>query len=80
MEDHLKNAYINEIVKNGLQVSIIGEPNAGKSSLLNCLSKRDISIVTEIPGTTRDIVKVQLEIGGQLIILSDTAGIREGTE
>lgn len=58
-------------------MSIVGPPNAGKSTLMNQMSKRDVSIVSDIPGTTRDLIQTQLEIFGQQVILSDTAGIRE---
>src|SRR5690606_453964 len=57
-------------------VVILGAPNAGKSSLLNVLAKRDAAIVTDEPGTTRDLLEVALDIGGVRIRLTDTAGIR----
>ncbi|MFZ5353903.1 MAG: tRNA uridine-5-carboxymethylaminomethyl(34) synthesis GTPase MnmE [Bacillota bacterium] len=65
------------IVKDGLSTAIIGRPNVGKSSLLNVLLKYNRAIVTDIPGTTRDIIEEYLNIGGVLIKLIDTAGIRE---
>lgn len=49
-----------QIVKNGINVSIIGKPNVGKSTLMNCISKKDVSIVSDEPGTTRDIVQVKI--------------------
>lgn len=67
-----------EIVREGFRVAIIGAPNAGKSSLLNALAMRDVAIVSEEPGTTRDLVEVALEIDGYKVIVTDTAGIREG--
>jgi tRNA modification GTPase len=66
-----------EKIREGFKVAIIGEVNAGKSSLLNLLSKRDAAIVSEEEGTTRDIVETYLNIEGYPVILSDTAGIRE---
>lgn len=65
------------IVRDGLSTAIIGRPNVGKSSLLNVLLKENRAIVTEVPGTTRDIIEEYLNIGGVLIRLIDTAGIRE---
>ena len=67
---------IGEKIRNGFKVSIVGEVNAGKSSLLNLLSKRDAAIVSEEKGTTRDIIEVYLNIDGYPVILADTAGIR----
>ncbi len=64
------------IIKEGIKVAIIGKPNVGKSTLLNALIKEDKAIVTNIPGTTRDIVEGDLQIGGIPIHLLDTAGIR----
>ena len=55
---HLKDAQRGEIIRDGLEVAIVGPPNAGKSSLLNLLARRDAAIVTDIPGTTRDILEV----------------------
>lgn len=66
-----------EIIRDGFEVVILGAPNAGKSSLLNALAKRDAAIVSEEAGTTRDFVEVALDVGGVKIRLVDTAGIRE---
>lgn len=66
-----------KLVRDGLNTAIIGRPNVGKSSLLNILLKENRAIVTEVPGTTRDIIEEYLNIGGVLIRLIDTAGIRE---
>lgn len=66
-----------KIVRDGLNTAIIGRPNVGKSSLLNILIKENRAIVTDVPGTTRDIIEEYLNIGGVLIKLIDTAGIRE---
>jgi tRNA modification GTPase len=69
-----------EIVRDGLSVAIIGPPNSGKSSLLNALAGREAAIVSAIAGTTRDVIEVQLDLGGYPIILADTAGIRESVD
>src|SRR3990170_6086637 len=66
-----------ERLRDGLRVVIAGPPNAGKSSLLNALAKRDAAIVSEEAGTTRDVIEVHLDLGGVPVIVSDTAGIRE---
>ena len=65
------------IVREGIRVALAGAPNAGKSSLLNALAKSDIAIVTDEAGTTRDVREVPLDIGGQLYVLLDLAGLRE---
>ena len=72
LEDHK----VGEKIRDGFKVSIVGEVNAGKSSLLNALSKRNAAIVSAEKGTTRDIIEVYLNIDGYPVILSDTAGIR----
>ena len=73
----LEDQRVGEKIREGFKVSIIGEVNAGKSSLLNLLSKRDAAIVSEEKGTTRDIIEVYLNLDGYPVILADTAGIRE---
>ena len=65
-----------ERIRDGLRVAIVGPPNAGKSTLLNCLAGRDAAIVSETAGTTRDVIEVYLDLGGYAVILADTAGIR----
>jgi tRNA modification GTPase len=74
--NHVADARIGEIVRDGLKVVIAGPPNAGKSSLLNHLAKRDVAIVTDIPGTTRDVLHVDLDLSGFAVRLYDTAGLR----
>ena len=76
IEKILEDQKVGEKIRDGFRVSIIGEVNAGKSSLLNLLSKRDAAIVSEEKGTTRDIIEVYLNIDGYPVILADTAGIR----
>ncbi len=76
---HLKDSRRGELLRNGLTLTILGEPNVGKSSLLNFLLQREVAIVSDIAGTTRDIIEGHLDIGGYPIILQDTAGIRSGT-
>lgn len=68
---------IGEKIREGLEVVILGAPNAGKSSLLNALARREAAIVSAEAGTTRDLIEVQMEIGGYAVTLVDTAGIRE---
>ena len=75
----LEDQKIGEKIRDGFRVSIVGEVNAGKSSLLNLLSKRDAAIVSEEKGTTRDIIEVYLNIDDYPVILADTAGIRDST-
>jgi len=72
----LKESENGKIIKNGIQVAIIGRPNVGKSSLLNALIEEDKAIVTDIAGTTRDIVEGQISLNGFLLNIIDTAGIR----
>lgn len=74
---HLDDARRGERLREGVEIAIIGPPNAGKSSLLNALARRDAAIVSAIPGTTRDVIEVQLDLGGYPVVLADTAGLRE---
>ena len=74
---HLDDGHRGEILRDGFRVALLGAPNAGKSSLLNALAKREAAIVSEEAGTTRDVIEVRLDLGGLPVIVSDTAGIRE---
>lgn len=76
IREHLEGARSGEIVADGFRVVLAGFPNAGKSSLLNALAKRDVAIVTDQPGTTRDVIDVRLDVNGYLVVVSDTAGLR----
>lgn len=77
IDNELLNSQFSERVRHGFEVAIIGPPNAGKSSLLNCLSGRDAAITSPIPGTTRDIIEVRMDLEGIPVTLVDTAGLRE---
>ncbi len=66
-------------LREGIKISLIGPPNSGKSTLLNLLSKEDVAIVSDMPGTTRDVLRVKLNLGGILCEFSDTAGIRDSS-
>lgn len=77
----LRNTYRKgDIIRNGFKTAIIGKPNVGKSMLLNCLTKKDKAIVTDVPGTTRDIVDETINLFGIPVLLMDTAGIRESND
>ncbi len=76
----LEKANYGKVIKDGVKTAIIGKPNVGKSSLLNALLREDKAIVTEIQGTTRDIVEGSINIGGIILNLIDTAGIRESDD
>ena len=73
---HLDDNNRGERLRDGLKIAIIGAPNAGKSSLINLLARRNVAIVSDQAGTTRDVIDVHLNIGGYPVIVSDTAGLR----
>jgi tRNA modification GTPase len=80
MQEMLRQAPASERLRDGFAVFILGPPNAGKSTLLNALARRDIAIVSDIPGTTRDLLEAHLDIGGMPVSFVDTAGLREAFE
>ena len=77
VEAVLQSAQKGVLLRDGITVVIAGKPNAGKSSLLNCLAKRDRAIVTDIPGTTRDVLREYIQLNGMPLHIIDTAGLRE---
>ena len=70
---------MSETIREGFKISILGPPNAGKSTLMNKIVKRKVSIVSNIAGTTRDLISVNLNLFGYNVILTDTAGIRDNS-
>ncbi len=80
IEKILDDEKVGEIIREGFKIAIVGPTNAGKSSLINYLSNRDVAIVSEIAGTTRDVIETHLNINGYPVIISDTAGIREAKD
>src|SRR5579862_3143466 len=77
---HLNDNHRGERLRDGVVVAILGPPNAGKSSLMNALAKRDVAITSSIAGTTRDVIEVALDLGGYPVILADTAGLRDSAD
>jgi tRNA modification GTPase len=75
-----RSARVGRLLRDGMTLVIAGRPNAGKSSLLNALSGRDAAIVTDVPGTTRDLLREQIQIDGMPLHLVDTAGLRQSTD
>lgn len=76
MAEHLNDNRRGERLRDGIHMVVIGAPNAGKSSLINALTQRDVAIVSDMAGTTRDVIDTHLDLGGYPVILSDTAGLR----
>lgn len=77
--NHSNTALLGEHIRSGFPISIIGAPNVGKSSLMNALAKRDVAIVSSEAGTTRDVIEVEMNLGGYVVSISDTAGIRDSS-
>jgi tRNA modification GTPase len=77
---HLDDQRRGEILRDGINLTVFGKPNSGKSSLLNALAQRDVAIVSETAGTTRDVIEVRLDLGGYPVIVADTAGIRDSDD
>lgn len=80
LSHHLDDKRRGEIIREGVQIALVGQPNAGKSSLMNALARRPAAIVSPIAGTTRDIVEVRMDIDGISCIVRDTAGLRNDTD
>ena len=80
LADHTQMARAGEVVRDGLKVVIAGAPNVGKSSLINYLARRELAIVTDVPGTTRDILTIDIDLDGYVVHFYDTAGLRETEE
>lgn len=80
MQDAVDRAKTGEAIRDGVRVVLVGPPNTGKSSLLNAIAKRDAAIVSSIPGTTRDVIEVNLDLNGIPVILCDTAGLRASAD
>jgi tRNA modification GTPase len=77
---HLNDAHRGELVREGLFLTVIGQPNSGKSTLVNALARRDVAIVSESAGTTRDVIEVRMDLGGYAVTVADTAGLRDAAE
>jgi tRNA modification GTPase len=80
IERHLADGHRGERLRDGIDVAIVGPPNAGKSSLLNRIARRDAAITSPIPGTTRDVIEVAIDLGGYPVVLADTAGLRDSAD
>lgn len=80
LERHLADGRRGEILRHGVRTVIVGEPNVGKSSLLNRLVQRNAAIVTPVAGTTRDVIELSANISGYPVLIADTAGITENTD
>jgi len=80
IDSHLNDGRRGELVREGVRLAVIGPPNAGKSSLINALAKRDVAIVHEAAGTTRDVIEVRMDIDGIPVIVADTAGLRDAAD
>ncbi|MEM6810895.1 MAG: tRNA uridine-5-carboxymethylaminomethyl(34) synthesis GTPase MnmE [Pseudomonadota bacterium] len=76
IKEHLDDDRRGERLREGIKIAVIGAPNAGKSTFINALANRDVAIVSDMAGTTRDIIEVHLNLGGYPVIIADTAGLR----
>ena len=77
IQQHLKGSRSGEVISRGIKVAIIGRPNAGKSSLMNRIAKKEVAIVSHKEGTTRDVVEISMDLHGYHVTIADTAGLRE---
>lgn len=77
---HTRDSRRGEMIREGIYLTVIGPPNAGKSSLINTLARRDVAIVAETAGTTRDVIEVKLDLDGYAVVVADTAGLREAED
>jgi tRNA modification GTPase len=77
---HLADSHRGERLRDGIAIAIVGPPNAGKSSLLNQMARREAAITSPIAGTTRDVIEVAVDLGGYPVVLADTAGLRESAD
>src|SRR5438105_6141559 len=80
IERHLADGNRGERLRDGIDAAIVGPPNAGKSSLLNRIARRDVAITSPVPGTTRDVIEVAIDLGGYPVVLADTAGLRDSAD
>jgi tRNA modification GTPase len=80
IDHHLADGHRGERMRDGIGVAIVGPPNAGKSSLLNRIARREAAITSPIAGTTRDIIEVAIDLGGYPVVLADTAGLRDSSD
>jgi tRNA modification GTPase len=80
IERHLADGRRGERLRDGISVAIVGPPNAGKSSLLNLIARRDAAIISPIAGTTRDVIEVAIDLRGYPVVLADTAGLRDSSD
>ncbi len=77
LTQYMGDRHLGERLRDGFQIAILGAPNVGKSSIINVLTRRDVAIVSEVEGTTRDVIEVHLDLGGLPVIVADTAGLRD---
>ena len=80
IEHHLADGHRGERLRDGIHVAIVGPPNAGKSSLLNRIARREAAITSPVAGTTRDVIEVAIDLVGYPVVLADTAGLRDSTD